>query len=297
MPSLKDIRNRINSVISTRQVTSAMKMISAARLRKTQDLVIKFRPYVNTLQDILNNLSENISSEVESPYFRKEVIPQKILSIIITSNKGLCGSFNNNIIRYTINSIEQTYKDQLKNKNIDFFCIGKKGFDYFKKLKYNIIEYNQQLVHKLNYESAAELTEKLISFFIEKKYDEIIFFYNSFKNAATQLQKKEKFLPFEAHKTEICKEGYNKIYIFEPKAEELLNEIIPIILKSQVYKILLDSITSEHAARMTAMHKATDNASEMIRELRLYYNKVRQANITKELLDIMGGANALKSEH
>ncbi|MCX7953815.1 MAG: ATP synthase F1 subunit gamma, partial [Bacteroidales bacterium] len=292
MPALKDIRNRIYSVISTKQVTSAMKMVSAARLRKTQDLVIKFRPYVNTLQDILNNLSANISGEIESPFFRKEPIPSKILAILITSNKGLCGSFNNNIIRYAINFIQNNYSQQLKNCNVDFICIGKKCYDYLKKQKFKIVEYNQQLVNKLKYEDVAELTDRLISFFVEKKYDEIIFFYNSFKNAATQIPKSEKFLPFEPKITETKTIGYNKIYIFEPQADELLNQIIPVILKSQSYKILLDSTTAEHAARMTAMHKATDNANDMIRELRLYYNKVRQANITKELLDIMGGANA-----
>ncbi len=294
MPNLKDIRIRINSVRSTRQITSAMKMVSAAKLRKTQDAIIKFRPYVNRLQDIIAEVTSTLKDDVELSYIKPRPI-NKVLLVLVTSNKGLCGAFNSNLIRQLNQYIQTKYLEQLQKGNVHIYCIGKKGYDVLKNKPLPIYANNTAYVDKVNYHLATELAKELISLYDNKQYDKIEFFYNKFKNAAVQIITNEVFLPIEhLGKNNLKEQKYLKNYIFEPSPEEIITEILPLSLKSQVYKILLDSITAENGARMTAMHKATENATEMLYELRLNYNKARQAAITKEILEIVGGANALK---
>jgi len=292
MPSLKDLKNRISSIITTSQVTNAMKMISAAKLKKTQNFTINFRPYVNKLQEILDNIILSIPENTQLPIINPqtdETIKKtnKILLVLITSNKGLCGSFNNNIIRKTQEILNTTY---LK-KNIDFCSIGKKGYLFLKKNHYNVIYYNEDLIKNINYQEAFKFADYLINLFVKNEYKEIAIIYSSFKSTSLQIPKFEIYLPYELKKSN--KNHYTN-YIFEPQPNLILNELIPKILKTKIYMIILDSITAEHAARMVAMHKATDNAIELAKELRLTYNKARQTYITKEILDIIGGANALK---
>jgi len=293
MPSLKDIRLRIQSVISTRQITSAMKMVSAAKLRKTQDLIIKFRPYANKLQEILAEVAFTVKEDIEISYIKPRPI-KRALIVLVTSNKGLCGAFNSNLIRHLQQYIENNYKELYNNKNLDLYCIGKKGYDYLKNKPYSIIHYENEIIEKVTYEKAERLAEKLMEFYDSGNYDKIEFLYNRFKNAAVQIITNETFLPLVPAEVKKSKDEYLKNYIFEPEETEILTNIVPMCLKSQVYKILLDSSTAEHGARMTAMHKATDNATEMLYELRLNYNKARQAAITKEILEIVTAANALK---
>ncbi len=295
MPSLKDIRLRIQSVISTRQITSAMKMVSAAKLRKTQDAIIRLRPYVNKLQEIMTEVTSTIKDDVELSYIKPRPL-DKILIVLITSNRGLCGAFNSNLIRQLQQYIADNYADAYQKGNVHLYCIGKKGYDYLKNKPYKIIHHETEVIENVTYEKAVTLANTLIELFEKEQYGRIEFYYNRFKNAAVQLITNEIFLPV-APATEQKKQEeqhYLKNYLFEPDETEILTEILPVSLRSQVYKILLDSVTAEHGARMTAMHKATDNATEMLHELRLNYNKARQAAITKEILEIVSGANALK---
>ncbi|MCX7862219.1 MAG: ATP synthase F1 subunit gamma [Bacteroidales bacterium] len=295
MPSLKDIRLRIQSVVSTRQITSAMKMVSAAKLRKTQDAIIKLRPYVNKMQEIVSEVTSTLHDEVDVPFIKPRE-HTKVLLVLVTSNRGLCGAFNSNLIRQMQQYVKEKYNYLYEQGNIHIYCIGKKGFDYLKNKPYKIFKSNTEIIENVTYSQATELANELMTLFEQETYSHIEFFYNKFKNAAVQIVTQEQFLPIpppaDTNKKKI--EGYLKNYIFEPNEVEILTEILPASLRSQVYKILLDSVTAEHGARMTAMHKATDNATEMLYELRLNYNKARQAAITKEILEIVSGANALK---
>lgn len=294
MPNLKDIRIRINSVISTRQITSAMKMVSAAKLRKTQDAIIKLRPYVNRLQDIIAEVTSTLKDDFELSYIKSRPI-NNVLLVVVTSNKGLCGAFNSNLIRQLHYYIQTNYSDQLKKGKVHIYCIGKKGYDALKNKQLPIYASNTSYIDKVDYNLATELANELIRLYDNVQYDKIEFFYNKFKNAAVQIVTNEPFLPIESpEKKDNKRHKFLKNYIFEPGPEKIITEILPLSLKSQVYKILLDSITAENGARMTAMHKATENATEMLYELRLNYNKARQAAITKEILEIVSGANALK---
>ena len=284
MANLKEIRNRISSVSSTMQITSAMKMVSAAKLKKAQDAIIAMRPY----SDKLTELMQNFSGSNENNKFITNRLPNKVLIIAISSNRGLCGAFNANVLK-EINIIKT--KPEYKSSTFDYFTIGKKVTDSLSRTE-KIIQNERELFDDLNYDKVSNVAESLMSLFLDEKYDKIEIVYNSFKNAATQIIKSEQFLPI-ANQNENSSNNSN--YIFEPSQEFIINNLIPKSLKIQLFKAVRDSFASEHGARMTAMHKATDNASELRDELKLTYNKARQASITNEILEIVGGAEALNN--
>lgn len=284
MANLKEIRNRISSVSSTMQITSAMKMVSAAKLKKAQDAIIAMRPY----SDKLTELMQNFSGSNENNKFITNRLPNKVLIIAISSNRGLCGAFNANVLK-EINIIKS--KPEYKSSTFDYFTIGKKVTDSLSRTE-KIIQNESELFDDLNYDKVSNVAESLMSLFLDEKYDKIEIVYNSFKNAATQIIKSEQFLPI-ANQNENSSNNSN--YIFEPSQEFIINNLIPKSLKIQLFKAVRDSFASEHGARMTAMHKATDNASELRDELKLTYNKARQASITNEILEIVGGAEALNN--
>ena len=284
MANLKEIRNRISSVSSTMQITSAMKMVSAAKLKKAQDAIIAMRPY----SDKLTELMQNFSGSNENNKFITNRLPNKVLIIAISSNRGLCGAFNANVLK-EINIIKT--KPEYKSSTFDYFTIGKKVTDSLSRTE-KIIQNESELFDDLNYDKVSNVADYLMSLFLDEKYDKIEIVYNSFKNAATQIIKSEQFLPI-ANQNENSSNNSN--YIFEPSQEFIINNLIPKSLKIQLFKAVRDSFASEHGARMTAMHKATDNASELRDELKLTYNKARQASITNEILEIVGGAEALNN--
>lgn len=292
MPSLKEVRTRIESVNSTKQITSAMKMVSASKLRKAQNAIITMRPYAAKLRELMQNLSASLGPTSQGKYAATRP-PEKILIVPVTSNRGLCGAFNANVIRYTSKLIHEEYGPQLSEGNASLFCIGKKGEEFFRNRKYPIIGSDIHVFDQLNFNTIVPIAEKLMLLFEEEAYDRILFVYNQFKNAGTQILIEEQFLPVQLPQVDENELYEGVDYIFEPDKTQILDELIPKTLKIQVYKVLLDSFASEHGARMIAMHKATDNATEMIKELKLSYNKARQASITKEILEIVGGANAL----
>ena len=283
MGNLKEIRTRISSVGSTMQITSAMKMVSAAKLRRAQENVMRVRPYSQKMQEIL----ENISSGDNDNIFAKKKDLKKILIIAISSNRGLCGAFNSNIAKQVLLLKETVYKD-LK---VDVLLIGKKASDVLKSKNVLAIEDFNHVYDDLNFESVANIAEKYIDLFAKGEYDAIDLIYNQFKNAATQIVTTESFLPIKIEKNVENKSTLD--YIYEPSKEYIVEDIIPKSLKTQLFKAVLDSYASEHGARMTSMHKATDNATEMLNDLQLTYNKARQAAITNEILEIVGGAEAL----
>jgi F-type H+-transporting ATPase subunit gamma len=293
MPNLKAIRIRIISVKSTRQITSAMKMVSAAKLRKAQDKIVRLRPYANKLHEILVNLTQSlIDSEIENIYGRISV-PEKILIVVITSNRGLCGAFNSNVGREARRIVADNYYEQYKKGNVQFLTIGKIGYDYLRKLKFKIAGESNDLLNEVSFERASALAEKVMKSFVIGDFDRVILIYNHFKNAAVQQLTNEVFLPVETT-PEKGKTSVPVDYICEPDTESIVKELIPKSLKIQFYKAVLDSFVAENGARMTAMHKATDNATTMIRELTLQYNKARQAAITSQILEVVSGAEALK---
>lgn len=292
MPNLKEVRTRIESVNSTRQITSAMKMVSASKLRRAQNAITTMRPYAAKLQELVQDLNRSIEQSGDNKY--AVVRPEEnILIVPVTSNRGLSGAFNTNVIRAAVKLINEEYASQLKAGNLSIYCIGKKGYDFFKSRKYNIYKANVEIFDKLVFDEVAPIAQEIMDDFLAEKFDRVVFVYNQFKNAATQVLIHEQFLPVEIPEStdENIHEGVE--YIFEPAKEQILDELIPKTLKIQVYKMLLDSFASEHGARMTAMHKATDNATELLKDLKLSYNKARQAAITNEILEIVGGANAL----
>jgi F-type H+-transporting ATPase subunit gamma len=289
MPSLKEIRGRLASVSSTMQITSAMKMVSAAKLRRAQDAILQLRPYANKLREININISAGLDS-YENPFSQK-ISNNNILIIPISSNRGLAGPFNSNIIKKTKNYIE----NEAKGNRITLLPIGKKVHDAFKKTEYiisgsDIPNHANHLVEKPNFESVSAFVDILIKVFLDKQFEKIVLIYNQFRNPAVQVPVVENLLPIENNNVN----NNVKEYDFEPEKNRIISELIPRSLKIQVFKAILDSVASEHGARMTAMHKATDNAKELQRELRIYYNKARQAVITKEILEIVAGAEALK---
>ncbi len=293
MAGLKEIRQRIISVNSTKQITSAMKMVSASKLRKAQIQILKLRPFTKKFNEILGNLGSDIDN-VDDGKYSKERELKKILIVPISSNRGMCGSFNSNILKATSQLIENQFSNQYQQNNVYLACIGKKAFDYYNKRKYNVIENFSSIFDSLTYNNVDKIAKKLIELYLNKEYDKIIIVYNQFKNAAVQELKSEQFLPL---KFDIPKGGEEKQtadFIFEPSQNEILSELLPRYLKMQFYKDILESNASEHGARLTAMHIATDNATEILKQLRLSYNKARQASITKELLEIVSGAEALK---
>lgn len=293
MANLKAIRVRIASVKSTRQITSAMKMVAAARLRKAQDKIVRLRPYANKLHEILVSLSQSIAdSEVPNIYSRKSDT-EKILIVVITSNRGLCGAFNSNVIKEAKRVVIEKYYDQFKKGNLWLLTIGKKGFDYFRKQKVSILEEQNSLFNDLTFEKTNPVVEKIMKGFVTGEFDRVDLIYNRFRNAAVQDLTNEQFLPVEtASQGKV--ETSPVDYIYEPDKEEIVKELIPKSLKIQFYKAILNSFVAEQGGRMTAMHKATDNATTMIRDLTLQYNKARQAAITSQILEVVSGAEALK---
>jgi F-type H+-transporting ATPase subunit gamma len=286
MANLKEIRNRITSIGSTMQITSAMKMVSAAKLKKAQDAITQMRPYAEKLTELLQSLSATLEGEVGGVYSEQREV-SKVLLVTVTSNRGLCGGFNSSIIKGAVKHIEDNYK----GKQVHLLTIGKKGNDLLSK-KHTVIENNNDIFDELTFDNVADIADKIMGMFAEGNYDKVELIYNRFKNAATQITTIEQFLPIAPIEGEVT---LNTDYIFEPSKPEIVLELIPKSLKTQLYKALRDSFASEHGARMTAMHKATDNAKELRDELLLTYNKARQAAITNEILEIVGGAEALKN--
>ena len=287
MANLKEIRNRITSVGSTMQITSAMKMVSAAKLKRAQDAILQMRPYANKLTELLVNLSSSLDSSDGGDFSVNREI-KNVLLIPITSNRGLCGGFNANIIKQTISLINEDYND----KTVSVLSIGKKSSEYFRNNNYNVISSHDDIFSDLTYDSVAKIAEDIMQSYLDLKHDKVILVYNQFKNAATQNVMSENYLPVESPEEEGAVIGD---YIFEPEKKEIIEQLIPKSLKTQLFKAVLDSHASEHGARMTAMHKATDNASELKKDLTLSYNKARQAAITAEILEIVGGAEALNN--
>jgi len=289
MPNLKEIRNRITSVGSTMQITSAMKMVSAAKLKRAQDAITQMRPYAEKLQEILGNLTASLDISENALAAARPV--EKVLIIAITSNRGLCGGFNNNIIKRVNLAITEEYS----NADVSLLCLGKKAKDAFKRsdMYFDIsgTGISEDIFANLSFGNVSFIAEYAMKAFLDKKFDKVVVIYNSFINAASQLVKEEQLLPIVPTEQKSDKQAGD--YIFEPSKEEIVEELIPKTLKIQLFKALLDSNASEHGARMTAMHKATDNAKELQRSLKLSYNKARQAAITNEILEIVGGAEAL----
>ena len=286
MANLKEIRNRIASVSSTMQITSAMKMVSAAKLKKAQDAITAMRPYSDKLKELIQNLSGAIDGDTPNPYTQLRPVKKSLL-IVITSNRGLCGGFNSNIIKATNN-----YLAEHANENVDLITLGKKGNDILAKSN-SINATNNAIFDYLSFINASDIAEVFMEAFAQKEYDRVDVVYNRFKNAATQIVTTETLLPISAEVED--NNSAMADYIFEPTQEEIVSELLPKSVKMQLFKALRDSFASEHGARMTAMHKATDNATELRDQLKLTYNKARQAAITNEILEIVGGAEALNN--
>ncbi len=291
MAGLKEIRTRIASVKTTRQVTSAMKMVSAAKLKKAQDAILQIRPYAEKLHQILTSLSASLENVEDSVYTQNRE-PEKILVLLITSNRGLCGGFNSNISKKAFELVKTKYSKQLKLGTVDFIGIGKQGGRQLKYKGLKVTSEKNEIFDSLTFDNVSKIAQEAMDSFANGKYDRIELVYNQFKNAAVQIQTTEQFLPVEIEDTEDDNTNFN--FIYEPSKEYIIEELIPRSLKIQFYKALLDSHAAEHGARMTAMHQATDNASDLIKDLTLNYNKARQTTITNEILEIVSGAEALK---
>ena len=290
MASLKEVKSRIQSVNSTQQITKAMKMVAAAKLRRAQDRVIQLRPYSDKLRTILNNLSSSSGSNSKLLEERKI---NKVLLIVVGSDKGLCGSFNSSVIKYTNQLIESNYKKHYENKKLTILPIGKKMFDHYKKRNFLILDKFWSILKKSSYDDVAGISNFLMNEFILENYDKIDIIFNEFKNVAVQNTMTSTFLPVNEENDDEDKNDTN--YIFEPNQKDILNKLIPKALTANLFKTILESNASEQGARMTAMSQATDNATELLKELKLSYNRSRQAAITKEILEIVGGAEALNA--
>jgi F-type H+-transporting ATPase subunit gamma len=294
MPNLKEVRNKISSVGSTMQITSAMKMVSAAKLKRAQDAVTQMRPYSAKLKEILENALEGVEVS-ENPYARASKV-NSVLIISVSSNRGLAGAFNSNIIKKTL----QLIGEETKGNSITVLPVGKKVHDAFKRTSHiiggsDIPHHGSDLLNKLNFEETSAVITKVMEAYLKKQFDKVLVVYNQFKNAAVQVPIVEQLLPVNTASANVsASEKTSAHYIYEPNKEQIVGELIPLSIKTQFYRALLDSFASEHGARMTAMHKATDNAKSMQRDLKIMYNKARQAAITKEILEIVGGAEALK---
>lgn len=283
MANLKEIRSRISSVSSTMQITGAMKMVSAAKLKKAQDAIIAMKPYAYKLKQLLEHLSSALGSE--NVYNPRKGAVKRVLLVAITSNRGLCGAFNANVVKKVIELTQTTYKD----KEVQYYTIGKKGNDVLKKTD-KVLDNNNHIFDKLTFANVASLAETLMTRYTNGEFDQIVLVYNSFKNAATQILTEETFLPIQPVVTD---KKTTTDYLYEPSKQEIVTQLIPRSLKTQLFKALRDSVAAEHGARMTAMHKATDNAQDLKNELILTYNKARQATITGEIIEIVGGSEAL----
>ena len=290
MANLKEIRVRIASVVSTRQITSAMKMVAAAKLKKVQNAITTLRPYADKMQNIMAQVSSSVDADDDNIYSEKRDYGQ-VLIVVMTSNRGLCGAFNSNAVKESQRLAETKYGDLLSQGKVRFIAVGKKGYDLLRKRNLPIDEYITKLVDQLIYEDAVSFAQSLMDAFVSKRYDCIDIVYNKFVNPAVQKVMCHQFLPLQP-KEESRTTKYID-YLFEPSKEYIINELVPKSLRLTVYQALLDSSASEFGARMTSMHQATDNATSLIQELTLQYNKARQAAITNEILEIVGGAEAL----
>jgi len=294
MANLKEVKGRIQSVVSTQQITKAMKMVAAAKLRKAQDRIIQMRPYSQKLSEIIQNVSAGESDTEGNPYAADRSVG-RVLIVAVTSDRGLCGAFNSSIFKGVKALIAEKYSRAEANGNLDILPIGKKALEHFTKRNYNVIDTYSHLIEKLNFADAKEAAEMLMTEFLAGNYDRVEIVFNEFKNVATQIVRQEQFLPISEIDMD---EGasYGEVdYIYEPSKDFIFDELVPKSLKVQFYKTLLESNASEHGARMTAMDKATENADELLKDLRLTYNRTRQAAITNEILEIVGGAAALES--
>ena len=292
MANLKEVRNRIASVTSTQQITKAMKMVSAAKLKRATSAIVQLRPYANKMRDILSNLSARMDGS-NSP-FTQEREPNKVLIIAVSSNRGLAGAFNMNVIKTTNNLIADKYAEQYRKGNVQIVAIGKKVQDFYEKRKYNVIGNNNELYANLSFENTSKITETVMAGFAKGEYDRVELVYNQFRNAAVQILTTEQLLPVP--KSDNLNVSTSQTdYILEPTQEEIVQQLIPKSIKTQVFKAVLDSHASEHGARMTAMDKATENAGDLLKALKLSYNQARQAAITTELTEIVSGAAALSN--
>jgi F-type H+-transporting ATPase subunit gamma len=292
MPSLKEVKNRITSVISTQQITKAMRMVAASKLRRSQDKMQQIRPYAAKLNSIVSNLTASIGSDNDNDWYAAKGSENKILVVAITSDRGLCGAFNSTVLKSAVKLIQEKYEAQFKQGNVTILPLGKRSMEFFTKRKYTCQNDYWGIFGKLSFENVAKAGEHIIETFKKGGYDKVEIVYNEFKNVATQILKVEQFLPLTIQPSSVANAPD---YIFEPNAEELLAGLIPQLLNVQLYRAVLESNAAEHAARMTAMDKASENAGELLKELKLQYNRSRQAAITKEILEIVGGAEALKS--
>ncbi len=286
MANLKEVKGRISSVMSTQQITKAMKMVAAAKLRKAQDRIIQMRPYAQKLSEIMQNVASSGGANSDNP-FSEDRGASNVLLVVVTSDRGLCGAFNSSVFKYTRALIEEKYK----GATLEILPIGKKAYEFFKKRKYQVIDQYYNLFHNLNFDDVKEAAEFVLNAFEDGRYDQVEIIYNEFKNVATQIVRNEQYLPIQQADESESKAAVD--YIYEPSMETVFTELVPKSLKIQFYKAVLESNASEHGARMTAMDKATENADELLKELRLTYNRTRQAAITKEILEIVGGAEAL----
>ncbi len=293
--NLKEVRERIRSVISTQQITKAMKMVSAAKLRRAQQAIVQLRPYSSKLEAMMGNILANVDGGDATGEYGTPREVENVLMVVVTSNRGLCGAFNTNIIKSALHTMNTKYAEQHAAGKITMLCIGKRGNDYFRRRNYNIIGDYVEIFSDLSFDNVAVVSQRVINDYKAKKYDAVEVSYGRFKNAAMQFAETEAFLPVP--KQALAKGTTTKKadYIFEPNEIELLTDLIPTILQVQFQKCLLDTHASEHGARMTSMDKATDNANDMLKELKINYNKARQEAITKELSEIVGGAAALSS--
>lgn len=288
MANLKEVKQRISSVVSTQQITKAMKMVAAAKLRRAQDKIVQMRPYSQKLTAVLNNVSAASEGDTDIIYAQKREV-NKVLMIPVTSDKGLCGAFNSNIIKATNAAIS----NQFAGKEISILPLGKKAYEAFKKLDHTLIDSYYQVFSDISFEKVREVAEFVMNGFVEKDFDQVFIVYNEFKNVATQEVKLEQFLPMAKEDSGEEKTAETE-YLLEPSRAYIIEELVPTSLKIQLFKAVLESNASEHGARMTAMDKATENAGDLLKELRLMYNRTRQAAITNEILEIVAGANALE---
>ena len=291
MANLKEVRIRISSVQSTQQITKAMKMVSAAKLKRATNAIIQLRPYATKLKEILGNLSASL--EGSSSPFIQEREPNKVLVVTVSSNRGLAGAFNMNVIKTTNNLIAEKYSEQLKNGKVSIVAIGKKSQDFYEKRNYNVIGNNNDVYSALTFENVSKITDAIMTGFEKGEFDRVELVYNRFKNAAVQILTTEQLLPLPKAEPVAKEKASNVDYILEPNQEEIVTELIPKSIKIQLYKAVLDSHASEHGARMTSMDKATENAGDLLKALKLSYNQARQAAITTELTEIVSGAAAL----
>ncbi|GAB3253646.1 ATP synthase F1 subunit gamma [Larkinella harenae] len=294
MASLKEVRSRISSIISTQQITKAMKMVAAAKLRRAQDSIIQMRPYAQKLGEMLSTVAAGAELAAESPYNQVRSI-ERVLLVVVTSDRGLAGAFNTNVIKETLSVINARYAEQARRGNVEILAIGKKGAEAFQRRGFKVNTNYVDTFQSLSFAKVRSAAEDVMNAFTAGQYDRVDIVFNEFKNVATQIIRTEQFLPIVSAPTHSATKTVNVNYIFEPSEEEIITELIPKTLKIQLYKAVLESNASEHGARMTAMDKATENAGELLKELKLVYNRTRQAAITKEILEIVGGAEALKN--